>query len=103
MGVAEAVKNAGRFVTEAGAQIIKIEAGEPYLNVIKAVSDAGMAVMAHIGIRPQTIGRLGRLKAERWNLSPLANRWFSRAPVLCWSKGLPPRWPKLLRKGPRSR
>ena len=64
LGVNEAVRNAGRFVTEAGAQMIKIEAGEPQLDVIKAVSDAGMAVMAHIGIRPQTIGRLGRFKAE---------------------------------------
>jgi 3-methyl-2-oxobutanoate hydroxymethyltransferase len=63
-GVGEAVKNAGRFVAQAGAQMIKIEAGEPYLNVIKAVSDAGMAVMAHIGIRPQTISKTGKLKAE---------------------------------------
>jgi 3-methyl-2-oxobutanoate hydroxymethyltransferase len=64
VGVNEAVRNAGRFVTEAGAQMIKIEASEAYLDVIKAISDAGMAVMAHIGIRPQSIGRVGRLKAE---------------------------------------
>ncbi len=60
----EAVKNAGRFVAEAGAQMIKIEASGAYLNTIKAVSDAGMAVMAHIGIRPQTISKIGRFKAE---------------------------------------
>lgn len=64
VGKSEAVKNAGRFVTEAGAQMIKIEASGAYLDVIKAVSDAGMAVMAHIGIRPQSIGKVGRLKAE---------------------------------------
>ena len=64
VGINEAVKNAGRFVTEAGAQMIKIEASEPYLDVIKAVSDAGMAVMAHIGIRPQSITKIGRFKAE---------------------------------------
>ena len=64
LGVTEAVKNAGRFVTEAGAQMIKIEASGAYLDVIKAVSNAGMAVMAHIGIRPQTISRVGRFKAE---------------------------------------
>lgn len=62
--VGEAVKNAGRFVTEAGAQMVKIEASEAYLGVVKAVSDAGMAVMAHIGIRPQTITKTGRLRAE---------------------------------------
>ena len=63
-GLAEAVKNAGRFAAEAGAQVIKIEASGAYLDVIKAVSDAGMAVMAHIGIRPQSIGRTGKFKAE---------------------------------------
>ncbi len=64
VGLSEAVKNAGRFVAQAGAQIIKIEASGAYLDVIKAVSDAGMAVMAHIGIRPQTIRKMGRFKAE---------------------------------------
>jgi len=64
VGTAEAVKNAGRFVCEAGAQIVKIEATRAYLHVVKAVSDAGMAVMAHIGIRPQSIGKIGRFKAE---------------------------------------
>ena len=64
VGVNEAIKNAGRFVTEAGAQMVKIEAGRPHLDVVKAVSDAGMAVMAHIGIRPQGIGKIGRFKAE---------------------------------------
>jgi 3-methyl-2-oxobutanoate hydroxymethyltransferase len=64
VGVAEAVKNAGRFVSQAGAQMVKIEASSPYLDVIKAVSDAGMAVMAHIGIRPQSISKVGRFKAE---------------------------------------
>ena len=60
----DAVRNAGRFVVEAGTQMVKIEAGGAYLDTIKAVSDAGMAVMAHIGIRPQTISKTGRLKAE---------------------------------------
>ena len=64
VGIAEAIKNAGRFVSEAGAQMVKIEATSPYLDVIKAVSDTGIAVMAHIGIRPQSIGRIGRFKAE---------------------------------------
>jgi 3-methyl-2-oxobutanoate hydroxymethyltransferase len=64
LGIAEAVKNAGRFASECGAQIIKIEATSAYLDVIKAVNDAGMAVMAHIGIRPQSISRIGRFKAE---------------------------------------
>jgi 3-methyl-2-oxobutanoate hydroxymethyltransferase len=64
LGTAEAVKNAGRFVVESGAQMVKIEATGAYLDIIKAVSDAGIAVMAHIGIRPQSITKVGRLKAE---------------------------------------
>lgn len=62
--VDEAVKNAGRFVVDAGVQMIKIEADVPQLSVVKAVSDAGMPVMAHIGIRPQSITKLGKLRAE---------------------------------------
>ncbi len=64
VGIAEAVKNAGRFASECSAQMIKIEASSAYLDVIKAVNDAGMAVMAHIGIRPQSISRIGKFKAE---------------------------------------
>jgi len=64
VGKAEALRNAGRFVAEAGAQMVKIEATGAYLDVIKAVSDAGIAVMAHIGIRPQSISKIGRFKAE---------------------------------------
>lgn len=64
VGIPEAVKNAGRFVVEAGAQIIKIEATAAHINIIQAVSDSGMAVMAHIGIKPQSIARTGRYKAE---------------------------------------
>jgi len=63
-GSGDAVRNAGRFVTEAGAQMVKVEISEAYLDVVRAISDAGMAVMAHIGIRPQAIGKLGRLRAE---------------------------------------
>ena len=64
LGITEAIKNAGRFVIEAGAQMVKIEATSPYLDVIKAISDAGIAVMAHIGIRPQSISKIGHFKAE---------------------------------------
>ena len=64
VSVEEAIKNAGRFVKEAGVDLIKIEATRAQLDVVKAVSDAEMAVMAHIGIRPQSISKTGVLKAE---------------------------------------
>lgn len=62
--VADAVRNAGRFLTEAGAQMVKIEATAAHLDTIHAVADAGIAVMAHIGIRPQRISTMGRFRAE---------------------------------------
>jgi len=56
----ETVKNAQRFVKEAGADIVKIEMVEADFDTIKAVADAGIRVMPHLGIRPQT----GKYKAE---------------------------------------
>lgn len=64
VAVGEAVRNAGRFLVEAGAQMVKIEATGAHLDTIRAVSDAGIAVMAHIGIRPQRISTIGRFRAE---------------------------------------
>ena len=64
LGVCDAIKNAGRFATEAGADMIKVEANRSCLDVINAISNAGMAVMAHIGIRPQSISKVGLFKAE---------------------------------------
>lgn len=78
--IADAVRNAGRFVQEAGAHLVKIEVTAAHLDVVRAVSDAGMAVMAHIGIRPQSIAKLGRLKAEgttaemAWELVEVARK-----------------------------
>ncbi len=63
-GTADAVRNAGRFLTEAGAQMVKIEVTRAHLDTIRAVSDAGIPVMAHIGILPQWITTVGRFRAE---------------------------------------
>lgn len=62
--IADAVRNAGRFFQEAGAQIIKLEVTAAHLDIVKAISDAGMAVMAHLGVRPQHITKLGKFQAE---------------------------------------
>jgi 3-methyl-2-oxobutanoate hydroxymethyltransferase len=64
ISVGEAIRNAGRFLTEAGAQMVKIEATATYLDTVKAVSNAGIPVMAHIGIQPQRIVETGRFRAE---------------------------------------
>jgi 3-methyl-2-oxobutanoate hydroxymethyltransferase len=64
LGVTEAIRNAGRFLVEAGAQMVKIEATAAHFDTVRAITDAGIAVMAHIGIRPQRISTTGRLRAE---------------------------------------
>jgi len=63
-GTADAVRNAGRFVQETGVQIIKVEVTAAHLDVVKAISDAGMSVMAHIGLCPQRVAKVGKLRAE---------------------------------------
>jgi len=62
--MADAIRNAGRFLVEAGAQMVKFEVTGAYLDTVRAVSDAGIPVMAHIGILPQWIRTVGRFRAE---------------------------------------
>jgi 3-methyl-2-oxobutanoate hydroxymethyltransferase len=64
LSLGQAISNAGRFLTEAGVQMVKIEATAAYVDTVKAVSDAGIPVMAHIGILPQRIAQMGRFHAE---------------------------------------
>jgi len=51
-GAADAIRNAGRFLTEAGVQMVKFEVTRAYLDTIRAVTDAGIPVMANIGFLP---------------------------------------------------
>jgi 3-methyl-2-oxobutanoate hydroxymethyltransferase len=60
----EAVRNAGRFLKEAGADCIKLEGGVRVADQIKAITDAGIVVMGHIGLTPQSSGQLGGFKAQ---------------------------------------
>jgi 3-methyl-2-oxobutanoate hydroxymethyltransferase len=55
----DAVKNAGRFVAEAGCDAVKLEGGERMVQRIQAIADAGIAVMAHLGLTPQSISLAG--------------------------------------------
>ncbi len=53
IGVAEALRNAGRLVQEAGAEAVKIEGGDAVLPQVEALSAAGVPVMGHLGFTPQ--------------------------------------------------
>jgi 3-methyl-2-oxobutanoate hydroxymethyltransferase len=59
-----AVENAGRFLKEAGVDAIKLEGGVRVASRIKAIVDAGIVVMGHIGLTPQSSGQLGGHKAQ---------------------------------------
>ena len=61
---AEAVRNAGRFFKEAGVDCIKLEGGRRVARMIRAIVDAGMVLMGHIGLTPQSSGQLGGFKAQ---------------------------------------
>lgn len=52
--VTEAVRNACKFVKEAGVEAVKIEGGEEVVDIVKAIVRAGVPVMGHIGLKPQT-------------------------------------------------
>ncbi|TFG01368.1 MAG: 3-methyl-2-oxobutanoate hydroxymethyltransferase [Promethearchaeota archaeon] len=57
--IVEAVKNAGRFIQEGGAEAVKVEGGMEICPTIKAIINADIEVMGHIGLTPQAIYRFG--------------------------------------------
>ena len=63
-GIDDAVRNAGRFLKEAGAGAVKLEGGILVAEVIRAIVNAGIPVMAHIGLTPQSVHQLGGFKVQ---------------------------------------
>lgn len=64
ISIEEAVRNAGRFVQEAGAQAVKLEGGQERIPVVKAILDAQIPVMGHIGLTPQSVNAFGGFKVQ---------------------------------------
>lgn len=61
----EAIANAGRFIKEADADCVKLEGAGPRIaNRVRAINEAGILVMGHIGLTPQFMGQLGGYKAQ---------------------------------------
>ncbi|MBF0217190.1 MAG: 3-methyl-2-oxobutanoate hydroxymethyltransferase [Candidatus Omnitrophica bacterium] len=63
----EAVRNAGRFVKEAGCDAVKIEGGREVVSRVEAINKAGIAVMGHIGLTPQSTSKLGGYRVQGKN------------------------------------
>jgi 3-methyl-2-oxobutanoate hydroxymethyltransferase len=57
--VSDAILNAGRFLKEGGAQAVKIEGGKEMAETVKKIIEAGIPVMGHIGLTPQSINKFG--------------------------------------------
>ena len=60
----DAVRNAGRFVREGGAEAVKLEGGRKRLPAINAILDAEIPVMGHVGLTPQSVNAMGGFKVQ---------------------------------------
>ena len=61
---AQALSNAGRFLQEAGAQAVKLEGGVHVADTVKRITEAGIPVMGHIGLTPQSVHQLGGYRVQ---------------------------------------
>ena len=64
LSVDDALKNAARFIQEAGAQAIKLEGGVTVAEKVKRIVECGVPVMGHIGLTPQSINQFGGFKIQ---------------------------------------
>jgi len=62
--VPTAIRNAGRFLQEAGAQAVKLEGGERMADTVRNIVECGIPVMGHIGLTPQSVYQLGGYKVQ---------------------------------------
>jgi 3-methyl-2-oxobutanoate hydroxymethyltransferase len=60
----EAVRNAGRFLKEGGMDAVKLEGGSERLDAIRAILAAGIPVMGHLGLTPQSVNLLGGFRPQ---------------------------------------
>jgi len=65
----QAMENAGRLVQEGGAHAVKLEGGVVIADTIRRLADAGVAVMGHVGLTPQSVHRLGGFRVQGRSLS----------------------------------
>jgi 3-methyl-2-oxobutanoate hydroxymethyltransferase len=91
----EAVRNASRFVKEAGAEVVKIEGGEKRVDLIRRIIDAEIPVAGHIGLTPQSVNVMGGYKVQGKSLAGIEQLMrdavaLDRAGVACiYLEGIP--------------
>ena len=60
----QALQNAGRLMQEAGAQAVKLEGGVRVAETVRRVTEAGIPVMGHVGLTPQSVNQLGGYRVQ---------------------------------------
>jgi 3-methyl-2-oxobutanoate hydroxymethyltransferase len=65
LGVHKAIENAGRVLKETRCQAVKLEGGADQADVIAGLVAAGIPVMAHVGLRPQSVHQMGGYRVQR--------------------------------------
>lgn len=104
VSVEQAVRNAGRFLQEGGMDAVKLEGGRERADAIRAITGAGIPVMGHIGLTPQSVHQLGGFRAQGKTASA-AKRLVEDAQILeeagCFSivlESVPARLAELISK-----
>ena len=91
----DAVRNAARFIKEAGAEAVKIEGGEKRAELIRRIIDAEIPVTGHIGLTPQSVNVMGGYKVQGKSLAAVEQLMrdataLDRAGVACiYLEGIP--------------
>ena len=64
VSVEEALRNAGRFLQQGGMDAVKLEGGRERVEAIRAIVGAGIPVMGHLGLTPQSVNQLGGFRPQ---------------------------------------
>ena len=64
VSVEEATRNAGRFLQQGGMDAVKLEGGRERAEAIRSITSAGIPVMGHLGLTPQSVNQLGGFRAQ---------------------------------------
>ena len=64
VSASEAARNAGRFLQEGGMEAVKLEGGRERLEAVGAITSAGIPVMGHLGLTPQSVNQLGGFRPQ---------------------------------------
>ena len=81
----QAVMNAQRFIKESGCDAVKLERGGASVDRARAIVRAGIPVMGHIGLTPQTATQLGGYKAQG-RTGETASKTIAKQPTACRAK-----------------